>query len=135
MASYLKHSSFRSISIRELVRTSVRRYVDIHAKPPNNAQNGLKTMQLHTEPLRTHLFARSGLFLFQIIDTSREDTERITALEILGNVAYISDVRGVILIAQYLPFILALIDLKRQPSHATTCRVLGTVRFFFHQYD
>jgi len=62
-----------------------------------------------------------------IIDPGREDTERITALEILGNVAYISDVRGVILIAQYLPFILALIDLKRQPSHATTCRVLGTV--------
>ena len=64
----------------------------------------------------------------QIIDESREHTERMTALEILGNVTYVSDMRGVMLIGKYLPFFLSLIDLKKQPHGSIVCRVLGTIR-------
>ena len=66
--------------------------------------------------------------MLQIIDESREETERITAIEILGNVAYMCDVRGVMQIGQYLPFLLTLINLKRQPPASIICRVLGTIR-------
>ena len=62
------------------------------------------------------------------MDEGREHVERMTALEVLGNVTYMSDVRGVMLIGQYLPFMLSLIDLKRQPPGEIVCRVLGTIR-------
>jgi len=64
-----------------------------------------------------------------IIDENREQTERITALEILGKKAYISDVRGVMLIGKYLPFILSLIviDQKNKPPGSIICRVFGTI--------
>ena len=62
------------------------------------------------------------------MDEGREHVERMTALEVLGNVTYMSDVRGVMLIGQYLPFMLSLIELKRQPPGEIVCRVLGTIR-------
>merc|ERR1712002_453648 len=46
-------------SVCPYVRPSVTNY----AKPPKTTQNGLKTLWLHTYPLRTHLFARPGLLL------------------------------------------------------------------------
>ena len=44
--------------------TCVRMSVTNYAKPPKTAQNGPKTLWLHTDPLRTHLFARPGLLSF-----------------------------------------------------------------------
>ena len=60
------------ISIRGSVCPSVCLYVhpsvNNYAKPPKTAQNGPKTLWLHTDPLRTHLFARSGLFFSFLIE-------------------------------------------------------------------
>ena len=54
-------------SVRVSVCPYVRTSVTIHEKPPKSAQNSLKTSLLHTEPLRTHLFARPGLFFLAFL--------------------------------------------------------------------
>ena len=89
--------SYRTGGICPYVCPSVRPYVrpsvNIHEKSPKSGQNSLKPLRLCTEPLRTHLFARPGLFLYflfcRIVGIPCPNPKRITEV--------ISPVRNVLL--------------------------------------
>ena len=74
--SFLLHrANSHFFQMHPRIRGSFRLYffmsVTISGKPAKSAQNNLKIQQLFTKPLRTHLFARPGLFPLFLVACTR----------------------------------------------------------------